>query len=285
MDRIGVPDLWQGREAIQSDDYTTDLITDSAVAFIRKNRENSFFLFVAHAAPHFPFQGPDDREKLVQPKKRSWQLGDRNTYIKMVEHLDRGIGNILAELDQLKLKDKTLVVFTSDNGGDIHARNAPFSGHKSSMEEGGIRVPCIARWPGKIPAQTVSIPTITMDWSATIRRIAGYEADPAREDGIDLMPLLTEQRMAGERSLFWRRKSGPAERSPTPAGRFDMEIGNTSRRRMAPVKDSFLTSRLIRKRVKIWSEKTKVSRPHFPKNSTGGKNQSAFKCGGPKVLN
>ena len=218
MDRIGVPDLWQGREAIQSDRYTTDLIADDAISFVRKNRERPFFLFVAHAAPHFPFQGPSDREKIVEPKKKSWQVGDRETYIAMVEHMDTGIGELLAEIDEQGLRETTLVIFTSDNGGDVHSRNAPFSGHKSSIQEGGIRVPCIARWPGKIPAgKVVTAPAITMDWTATFRRLAGYEADPSREDGIDLLPLLTgEVADLPKRSLFWRRKTGPRRKVSNP---------------------------------------------------------------------
>ncbi|MCA9141106.1 MAG: sulfatase-like hydrolase/transferase [Planctomycetales bacterium] len=111
----------------------------------------------------------------------------------------------------MNLRDKTLVVFTSDNGGDIHSSNLPFAGVKSSLQEGGIRVPCIARWPGKVlSGTTVDVPAITMDWTATVRRLAGYPADPKREDGIDLLPLLLDPASkVPDRSLFWRRKSGP----------------------------------------------------------------------------
>ncbi len=220
MDRIGVPDLWRGRKAIEDDGYTTDLITRDAIDFIRANQDRPFFLYLSHAAPHFPFQGPNDRDKTVEPKKKNWQTGDRETYIAMVERMDQCIGETLAEIDQLGLRDNTLVIFTSDNGGDVHARNAPFSGHKSSIQEGGIRVPCIARWPGgKLPAgKVISAPAITMDWTATIRRLAGLEADPAREDGLDLMPLLTGKVSAlPERALFWRRKSGPRRKVDNPS--------------------------------------------------------------------
>jgi len=219
MDRIGVPDLWRGGNAFGDDGYTTDLITREAIDFIRINKERPFFLYLSHAAPHFPFQGPGDRDKIVEPKKKSWQVGDRDTYIAMVEHMDRCIGETLAEIDRLGLRDKTLVIFTSDNGGDIHARNAPFSGGKSSIQEGGIRVPCIARWQGKLPSgEIISAPAITMDWTATIRRLAGLEADPAREDGVDLMPLLTGKiSTLPERPLFWRRKSDPSRKVDNPS--------------------------------------------------------------------
>lgn len=219
MDRIGVPDLWLGRKATESDGYSTDLISGDAIDFIQKNHERPFFLYLSHAAPHFPFQGPRDREKIVEPKKKSWQIGDRKTYISMVEHMDQCIGEVLAEIDRLGIREQTLVVFTSDNGGDIHARNAPFSGVKSSIHEGGIRVPCISRWPGTLPAgREVSSPAMTMDWSATIRRLAGHHADPSREDGVDLMPLLTgEIPELHDRSLFWRRKSGPKRKVDNPS--------------------------------------------------------------------
>ncbi len=218
MDRIGVPDLWRGREKIEDEGYTTDLISEDAIKFIRKNHRKPFFLFISHAAPHFPFQGPKDREKQVEPKKKSWQLGDRESYIAMVEHMDLGIGEVLKELDKQSLRENTLVIFSSDNGGDVHARNTPFSGGKSSIQEGGIRVPCIARWPGKIPAgRIISDPAITMDWSASIRRLSGLEAQAGREDGVDLLPVLKgEVDSLPERSLFWRRKSGPRRKVDNP---------------------------------------------------------------------
>ncbi len=214
MDRIGVPDLWLNNEPIQRERYTTDLITEDAIAFIERERENPFFLFVSHAAPHFPWQGPDDAGKDIRPKHKSWQLGDRETYIAMVERMDEGIGQLLAKIESAGLREKTLVVFTSDNGGHIYSSNAPFREGKSSIWEGGTRVPCIVRWPGVLsPGEVSSQVGITMDWAATIRRLAGLERDPAGEDGIDIMPLLTGELPAQSRTLFWKRKKGPVRKS------------------------------------------------------------------------
>lgn len=208
MDRIGVHDLWLNDKPARREGYTTDLIAEDSIAFIRRNRDVPFFLFVAHAAPHFPFQGPDDHEKVVKPKTKAWQAGDRATYISMVEHMDTAIGRTLTEVDRLGLRDKTLVIFCSDNGGDIHSRNAPFSGHKSSIWEGGIRVSCIARWPGQIPAGIVSaIPCTTFDWTASLRSFTGRSEQ--RDDGINLLPFLKSGKEPTDRPLFWRRKSGP----------------------------------------------------------------------------
>jgi arylsulfatase A-like enzyme len=214
MDRIGAPDLWLGNDAIQREGYTTDLITDDAIAFIETHRENPFFLYLSHAAPHFPWQGPGDQDKVIKPKHKSWQLGDRKTYIAMVERMDGGIGKVLAKLDELNLRETTLVVFTSDNGGHTYSRNAPLRGAKAEIWDGGTRVPCIACWPGELPPGKVTSQVgITMDWTATFRRLAGLATDPGGEDGIDLLPVLTGEEPMRQRSLFWRRKKGPVRKS------------------------------------------------------------------------
>ena len=135
----------------------------------------------------------------------------------LAQRMDAGIGNVLAELDRLGLRDRTLVIFSSDNGGHTYSSNEPLSGEKATLWEGGIRVPCIARWPGVLAAgSTTSLPCITMDWTATFRRLAGYTADSDREDGIDLLPYLTGKQKAQPRPLFWRRKSGPIRRVKNP---------------------------------------------------------------------
>ena len=216
MDRIGVPDLWLGNDAIEREGYSTDLITADALAFLDKHHAQPFFLFLSHAAPHFPHQGPGDAAKDIRPKTRAWQDGDRATYIAMVERMDQGIGNVLDRLDKLGIADNTLVVFTSDNGGYIHSRNAPLSGHKSSLLEGGIRVPCIARWPGRIPAATTtSQVAITMDWTATFAALAGAGNDPLASDGRDLTLVLTKGTTPAMRTLFWRSRKGPKRKGVT----------------------------------------------------------------------
>jgi arylsulfatase A-like enzyme len=210
MDRIGVPDLFLNREAVQREGYSTDLITDEAIRVLKEQASSQpVFLFISYNAPHFPFQGPDDRDKPVEPRKKNWQAGDRATYAAMVERLDAGIGRVLATIDRLGLRDQTLVVFTSDNGGDVHSHNVPLARGKNSLWEGGVRVPAIVRWPGVIPGGTISRQVaVTMDWSATFRRAAGLRADPRAEDGIDLKPWLTQGRTI-ERDLFWRTVKGP----------------------------------------------------------------------------
>lgn len=203
--RNGQPDLWRDTQPVQMEGYSTHLITRHAIEFLEAMRERPFFLYVAYNAPHWPIQGPDDASRQITFK--NWTAGTRETYVKMVEALDTGAGQILAALHRLGLETNTLVVFTSDNGGDRYSNNRPLSQGKGTLGEGGLRVPCIARWPGKIPAGTVSAQVgITMDWTATMLRLAGVR--PPRErplDGRDLLPVLSGERRPFQRTLFWRR--------------------------------------------------------------------------------
>lgn len=210
MDRIGVHDLWLGNETIKREGYTTNLISEDALQFIEKHRDSPFFLFLSHAAPHFPWQGPNDQDKEVRPKKKSWQTGDRATYVAMVESMDAGIGTVLDQLDELKLSERTLVVFTSDNGGHTYSSNAPLRGEKATLWEGGIRVPCIVRWPGTVAGNSTSSEVgITMDWTATFLAMAGVSPDQLECEGIDLRPILNGDALSKKRELFWRRQPGP----------------------------------------------------------------------------
>jgi arylsulfatase A-like enzyme len=131
----------------------------------------------------------------------------------MLEQADAGVGRILAALDRLGLAENTLVIFTNDNGGEWLSRNAPFFHRKGTLWEGGIRVPAVVRWPGRLPAGRVeTAPGITMDLTATILTAAGALPPPdTRLDGIDLLPILAGRAAAPERALFWRF-GGPANR-------------------------------------------------------------------------
>ena len=124
----------------------------------------------------------------------------------MIEHVDRGVGRILDALDRLGIRDNTIVIFTNDNGGEWLSRNGPLFHHKSSVWEGGIRVPTIVRWPGRIPAGSVSRQVgITMDLTASILAATGtpVPADAALE-GVNILPILEGRAPALERTLFWR---------------------------------------------------------------------------------
>ena len=120
--------------------------------------------------------------------------------------MDAGIGRVLRALTRARLDRNTLVVFTSDNGGERYSYNWPFSFQKMFLHEGGTRVPAIVRWPGTVPSGRVTDQAaITMDWTATILDVAGVPADPSYPlDGESLLPVCTGRRAAYDRTLFWR---------------------------------------------------------------------------------
>jgi arylsulfatase A-like enzyme len=218
VDRLGVPDLFLDRKPVNRTGYATDLTADYAVQCIDRMAGGPFFLYVAFNAPHFPYQGPDDADRVVRPRTRAWQQGSRRSYVAMVERLDQAVGRIVDAVDEHGLGTRTLIVFTSDNGGATYSRNEPCSKGKGTLWEGGIRVPGIARWTGVLPAGARS-PQVacTMDWGVTAVKLAGA-APPADRpfDGIDLLPILRGDKPAVERTLFWRRSPDPHRRGVEP---------------------------------------------------------------------
>lgn len=197
--------LRDGMKPVKRDGYLTDLINERAVKFIRDHKSAPFFLYVPHLAVHSPFEAPDAPDTPMVTKE-SMLKGSRAIYKAMVERIDLGVGKILAELDTLKLADNTLVVFSSDNGGERFSRNAPLFHHKATVWEGGIRVPCLMRWPGKMPkGKVTSQMAITMDLHATFLAAAGVtEMPPKALDGINLLPLITGDAKPVERTFYWR---------------------------------------------------------------------------------
>ncbi len=203
--------LYRNGRPVERTGHTTDLLADHAIDWLARMRprEKPFFLYVPFTTPHTPLQGPKDGPV---GEKSKWNVGTRATYVEMVEHMDRRVGDILAALDRIGAASNTLVVFKSDNGGYNRSRNVPFRGYKSSCWEGGIRVPCMMRWPGVIPeATTTTQVAITMDVSATI--LAAAQVRPARRlDGIDLLPVVTGRKKPAARTLFWNYKRARTRR-------------------------------------------------------------------------
>jgi arylsulfatase A-like enzyme len=211
----GAPDLFEDTTPVKQDGYMTDLITERAVQFIGGAR-SPFFLEVAYNAAHWPFQPPDRHS--VAPNNGAFQGPEtappatRADYAAMLERADQGVGRILAALEAAGAAKNTLVIFTNDNGGEWLSRNAPLFHRKDTLWEGGIRVPAIFRWPGRLPAgRTSGQAGITMDLTATILAATGTPR-PADLDGIDLLPVLAGERAAVERTLFWRIDAPPLRR-------------------------------------------------------------------------
>jgi len=205
--------LFEDDRPIEREAHMTDLITGEAVAFLERRRKaadaDPFFLYVPYTAPHSPYQGPDDRRPELLSEEE-WNKGDRAGYVRLVEHLDRGVGRILKTLEATGFADDTLVIFASDNGGNKKASNAPFSGHKSSLYEGGVHVPCIARWPGVLPAgRTCDQTCITMDLTASIAAAVGVPLGHYLPlDGIDILAHAAAGKPAVARNLFFRNRRG-----------------------------------------------------------------------------
>jgi arylsulfatase A-like enzyme len=210
-DGAGDPDLWEGETPVQRVGYLTDLISDRAVDFIRRHARSStpFYLSVNYTAPHWPWQGPGDA-RLSASSFAAQQLdgGSPAVFAEMVERLDQGLGRLLEVLDESAVSRDTLVVFTSDNGGERFSNMSPFAGRKGSVYEGGHRVPAIVRWPGVVPERSISQQVaMTFDWMATLLAAAGISPHPGYPlDGIDLLPLLKSGAGAASepRQLFWR---------------------------------------------------------------------------------
>jgi arylsulfatase A-like enzyme len=197
-DSSGRHDLYDGEEEVQRKGYLTDLITERAVQFLKKQK-GPFLLSLHYTAPHWPWETRQDESESKRIAKLSHvDGGSVATYLEMIRIMDEGIGRVLKALDK-----NTLVVFTSDNGGERFSDNWPLMGKKMDLLEGGIRVPYIVRWPGRVPkGKTSAQLAVTMDWVATMLRAAGVAPHPDYPlDGIDLLASKPVSR-----DLFWRMK-------------------------------------------------------------------------------
>ena len=194
----------EGQLIVEKEGYLTDLLTDRAVRFIQRHRDKPFFMYVAYGAMHWPWQRPDTPDDIRT--LATWYDANREDYAHMFERVDQSVGQIRKALDRQGLTNNTLVIFTSDNGGDRLSRNEPLFHRKGTVWEGGTRVPGLVTWPGRLPAgKTSDQVAITMDFTATILSAAGTKPPAGRVlDGIDLLPILAGKEPLRERTLFWR---------------------------------------------------------------------------------
>jgi arylsulfatase A-like enzyme len=206
----GLQDLFENTAPVQEQGYMTDLITARTIQFIEQRAAEPFFLEVAYNAAHWPFQPPDHYSKAANngafqgPEDST--PATRKDYVAMLERADAGVGQILRKLDALGLTKNTLVIFTNDNGGEWLSRNAPLFHRKDTLWEGGIRVPAIFRWPGRLPAGKTSRQAgITMDLTASILAATNTPVPPdARLEGLNILPILEGRSPLVDRTLFWR---------------------------------------------------------------------------------
>ena len=192
--------------------HATELFTEWSVEFLRARAQSSspFFLYLAYNAPHTPIQPPDawvarvrEREPDISPQ--------RAKYIALVEHMDAGIGRVLDTLEETGQLSNTLVIYTSDNGGDmkVGAHNGQLRGQKGDMYEGGIRVPACAMWPGHIPEGHVTEQVaMLMDVFPTACEVAGVPLTHEIEGRSVWQTLQGEKQDFSERVLYWLRREG-----------------------------------------------------------------------------
>jgi len=210
-DSAGRHDLWFGEEEKQHEGYLTDLLSRRAVDFVDRMAQGDepFFLSLHYTAPHWPWETREDAGRAPAVKDNLFDLvgGNVDTYRRMIHHMDEGIGWLVQALQKNGQLDNTLIVFTSDNGGERFSDNWPLVGGKMDLTEGGIRVPWIAHWPAAIrPGGESGQLCMTMDWSATMLEAAGVAAHPEYPlDGVSLLGVLRDPEGGGfERELHWR---------------------------------------------------------------------------------
>ena len=212
MGRQGRGGLYEGDSVIERDGYMTDLLADRAIEEVRSAAAagGPFLLSLHFTAPHWPWQGPNDPP--LPPEASLWHNdgGSLEIFAEMVRSMDRAIGRVLAELERRGAARDTIVVFTSDNGGERFSDTWPLRGGKGELLEGGIRVPLIVRWPGVIRAGRRSEQVMaSMDWLPTLAAAAGAAIDPnSPPDGENLLGVLRGQEPERPRQIFWRFRAG-----------------------------------------------------------------------------
>ena len=208
-------DLWDDDVAVHQMGYLTDMLGSRAVDVVNGYAKagRPFLLSLHFNAPHWPWEAPGDEAESNRLRSarslRDFDGGSQKTYQRMIQEMDLQIGRVLETLRVNGLAENTIVIFTSDNGGERFADTWPFTGRKTELLEGGLRIPAVVSWPARIPqGGTSNQVAITMDWMPTLLGAVGVSSDPAfPPDGISLLPMLTQNASPVVRKLFWRYKA------------------------------------------------------------------------------
>lgn len=209
LDQTGREDWWSQDKLAPETGYTTDLITEHGVAFIQRHRDRPFLLYLAHEAPHYPYQGRRDPPRYIPGRGRTKDPVSPAVYKEMIEVMDEGVGRVVKAVQDAGLTERTLIVFFSDNGPAGPGSAGSWRGRKGQPWEGGHRVPAIAWWPGRIePGRVSDQPAMGMDLFPTAAAVAGIPVpDHLALDGVNLLPHLLEARPIAPRPLFWQYRA------------------------------------------------------------------------------
>jgi arylsulfatase A-like enzyme len=208
-------DLWDDDVQVHQMGYLTDMLGSRAVDVVDGYAKSGrpFLMSLHFNAPHWPWEAPGDQAESNRLRSASslfdFDGGTQKTYQRMIQEMDLQIGRVLDALNANGIAQNTIVVFTSDNGGERFADTWPFTGRKTELLEGGLRIPAIISWPASIPqGRTTDQVAVTMDWLPTLLAAAGVSSDPPfLPDGINLLPMLKQNAAPVERKLFWRYKA------------------------------------------------------------------------------
>ncbi|MEO6379343.1 MAG: sulfatase-like hydrolase/transferase [Caulobacteraceae bacterium] len=236
--------LMDDAEKAHDPGYMTDLLGQRAVERIGGYAKagTPFFLSLHFNAPHWPWEGPEDQAESKRVTTQNpgsaaggggglsdYDGGSMKTYAAMVTRMDAAIGKVLKALDQNGVAENTIVIFTSDNGGERYSNTWPFTGKKMELLEGGLRIPAIVRWPGHVARGTTHDQVmISMDWMPTLLAAAGAKSDASLpSDGMNLMPVLTRGAAPVSRSLYWRYLNNIQEAHRSGDWKYLKILGNT----------------------------------------------------------
>ncbi|MCX6906855.1 MAG: sulfatase-like hydrolase/transferase [Verrucomicrobia bacterium] len=285
-ERYGVPSMFRGNERTQADKgtYATDLFKREAVRFIRESKDKPWFLYLAFNAPHGASTFGNDptdrktREGVQAPEKyvamyRGKVKDERLAkYYAAVTCMDEAIGEIIAHLKHSGHGDNTFLIFLSDNGGSGNGGNAPLKAGKSAMWEGGLRVPFIAWWPGRVPAGKVTDEFLSsLELLPTLAAAAGAKPTPdVKLDGFDLLPVLRGEKKSPRAEMFWQRRSDKAARvgqwkwveMAKGGGLFDLSADLAETRDLSAEKPDVLAR--VKGRFEAWRKEMDAAEPRGP---------------------
>lgn len=285
-ERYGIPSMFAGNARTQADKgtYSTDLFEREALRFIRESGESPWFLYLAFNAPHgassFASDAPDDKTHngVQAPEEYTARYRGKVANERLARYggaltrMDDAIGAVLAHLQKTGQADRTLVMFFSDNGGSGNGGDAPLRGHKGAMWEGGLRVPFVARWPGRLPAGKVTDEFLTsLEVFPTLARAAGAAlAEGVKIDGFDMLPVLRGDTPSPRTEMFWQRRGDKAARvgkwkwveSTAGGGLFDLTADIAEAHDLSAAEPE--TLRRLKDRFGAWKAEMDATEPRGP---------------------